>query len=147
MPYERYRRGTIATLFSTDLNSLANNSNVLAAADYDNTPGTDTGYTMAEVELVVSFGTAPTVGTGISVWWLQKPDGTNAEDGGTSVTPARPPDVVVPVRAVTGAQRIVVDAGIPPGPFRPLLRNEGTGQAFAASGNTLKIRPFTYDGV
>jgi hypothetical protein len=102
---------------------------------------------MAEVELVVSFGTAPTVGTGISVWWLQKPDGTNAEDGGTSVTPARPPDVVVPVRAVTGAQRIVVDAGIPPGPFRPLLRNEGTGQAFAASGNTLKIRPFTYDGV
>jgi hypothetical protein len=147
MPYERYRLGSISTQMSTDLNSMANNALVVAAADFDNTPGTNVGYTMAEYELVCTFGTAPAAGTVLSGWWLSTPDGTNREDGSTSITPARAPDFVFPVRAVTTAQRIKMSAPLPPGVLRMLLKNDGTGQSLAASGNTVKIRPFTYDGV
>lgn len=148
MPYERYRRGSIATVMSTDLNNMANNALVVAAADFDNAAGgTGDGFTMAEYEAVFTFGTAPTAGTVLAGWWLATPDGTNREDGSTSITPARAPDFVFPVRAVTTAQRIVVDAPLPVGAVRMLLKNDGTGQALAASGNTVKIRPYTYDGV
>jgi hypothetical protein len=74
---------------------------------------------------------------------LREVDGTNYEDGSSTVTPARNPDLVFPLRAVTTAQRIVVIGDLPPGSFVALLRNDGTGQAMAASGNTLKIRPVT----
>ena len=149
MPYERYRLGTIATVMSTELNSLANNTNVLASSAYDNTPATGAGdgFTACEIELVCSFGTAPTAGTALSVWFLQQPDGTNYEDGGVGVTPARLPDVVLPLRAVTGTQRVVMEVSMPAGVVTPLLRNDGTGQSLASSGNTVKIRPYTVDGV
>lgn len=140
---ERWLLGTQTTVISTAANSLANNTNV-AGSVYDNTAGAaGDGYTLCDVELVVTFGTAPTAGTGVSVWFLQSSDGTSYEDGSASVTPARAPDLVLPVRAVTTAQRIVRQAVLPWGLLTPLLRNDGTGQAFAASGNTLKIRPVT----
>jgi len=148
MPYERYRRGTIATVMSTDLNSMANNALVVAAADYDNSAGgTGDGFTMAEYEGFFQFSTSPTAGTGLSGWWLSTPDGTNREDGSTTITPARAPDFIFPVRAVTTVQRIVMDAPLPPGAVRMLLKNDATGQALVASANTVKIRPYTYDGV
>lgn len=132
-------RGTLDSAITTGLNSLANNANVAGSA----LTLTSAGYLVGEVELVVTFGVAPTASTGASVWFLREVDGTNYEDGSSSVTPARAPDVVLPVRAVTTAQRIVVPCLLPPGTFTPLLRNDGTGQAFAASGNTLKVRPVT----
>lgn len=145
---EKQLLGTIATLMSTGLNSLANNGLVLGSA-FDNTigGGGGDGYSFADVELVVTFGTNPTANTGIAVWFLGAPDGTNYEDGDSSTTPARLPDAVFPVRAVTTAQRIVRRVYLPPGLLKPLLRNDGTGQAFASSGNTLKARPYTPEGV
>lgn len=149
MTTEKYLLGSLATLMTTELNSLANNSNAIASSAFNNTPGggAGDGYTLAEVELVVTFGTAPTTSTGVSVWFLAQPDGSNYEDGGASVTPARTPDVVFPLRAVTTAQRIVQRVWLPPGNFKALARNDGTGQAFASSDNTLKIRPATMSGV
>ncbi len=148
MPVEKYKLGTIATIFTTELNSLANNSNVVTTTPFDNTQGsTGDGYTMAEIELVVQFGTAPTSGTGVSVWFLRRPDGTNYEDGSASITPARMADVTIPVRNVNTAQRIVREFILPPGVCQILLRNNGTGQPFAATNNTLKIRPVTVEGV
>ncbi len=142
----KYVQGSIATLSSTALNSLANNALVLASA-YDNS--TDM-YPLAEVEFSQStaFGTAPTANTGISIWWLRNPDGTNYEDGGTSLTPSRPPDVTIPLEAQNGtAQRITKRCAIPPGTFKPLIKNDATGQAFPASGNVLKILPLSYQSV
>lgn len=133
-------RGTLDTALSTELNSLANNSLAIKASVLTLASAQ---YLLAEVELVVTFGVTPTANTGISVWFLREVDGTNYEDGSASITPARAPDVVLPIRAVTSAQRITVQCMIPPGSFYPLLKNDGTGQAFAASGNTLKIRPIT----
>lgn len=145
---EKYALGSIATLLSTGLNSLANNSLAVSAA-YDNTQGggSGDGYTLCDLELVVTFGTAPTANTGVSVWFLAGPDGTNYEDGDSSTTPARLPDVVFPLRAVTTAQRINRRVWLPWGLPKALLKNDGTGQAMASSGNTLKIRPVTRQGV
>lgn len=149
---EKYLLGSVATLMTTELNSLANNgtaiSSVASSGVYDNTVGgAGDGYTLADVELVVTYGSAPTANTGVSVWFLSVPDGTNYEDGSGSITPGRMPDAVFPLRAVTTAQRIGRRIALPWGPFKTLAKNDGTGQAMAASGNTLKVRPCTTEGV
>ena len=134
-------RGTSDTALTTELNSLANNARAAKASALTLTSA---GYLLGECELKVTFGTAPTANTGISCWFCREIDGTNYEDGfDASLTPARAPDVVFPIRAVTTAQRIIVPCIIPPGGFYPMILNDGTGQAFAASANTLKIRPVT----
>lgn len=139
--------GSVTTLATTALNSLANNTNVACTA-FDNTVGaTGDGYMLCDLELAVTFGTNPTANTGFSLWLLQSQDGSAYEDGSSSVTPARAPDVIFPVRAVTTAQLIIRRCWLPWGKLTPLLRNEGTGQTIAASGNTLKIRPVTPESV
>lgn len=144
---EKYLLGSQTTLISTGFNSLANNSLAISST-FDNTQGAaGDGYVLCDLELVVTYGTSPTAGTGVSVWFLQTQDGTNYEDGGTSTTPARSPDVVFPLLATTSAQRIIRRASLPQGAVKALAKNDGTGQAMAASGNTLKIRPVTRQGV
>jgi acyl-coenzyme A thioesterase PaaI-like protein len=135
-----YFGGSIATLLDTQLNSLANNALAIGTA-YTMSPA---GYLLAEVELVATYGVAPTANTGVSVWFLRAIDAANYEDGDASTTPARPPDVVLPVRAVTSAQRVTRRCVVPPGTWKPLLKNDGTGQTMAASGNTLKVLPLTF---
>jgi hypothetical protein len=141
MPTVKDIRGTATTALSTGLNSLANNALVASSAITLSTG--EPGYQRCEAELVVTYGTAPTANTACVVWLLREVDGTNYEDGSSTVTPSRNPDLVFPLRAVTTAQRIVVTGDLPPGSFVALLRNDGTGQAMAASGNTLKLRPVT----
>ena len=144
---EKYALGSITTVGSTALNSLANNTNVSLTV-FDNTQGqTGDGYTLADIELTVTFGTNPTANTGFSLWLLASADGTNYEAGSSSVTPARLPDVVFPVIVTTSAQTITRRVSLPWGKMTPLLRNDGTGQTIAASGNTLKIRPATRQSV
>jgi hypothetical protein len=141
MPTVKDIRGTATTALSTGLNSLANNALVASSAITLSTG--EPGYQRCEAELVVTYGAAPTANTACVVWLLREVDGTNYEDGSSTVTPSRNPDLVFPLRAVTTAQRIVVTGDLPPGSFVALLRNDGTGQAMAASGNTLKLRPVT----
>ena len=141
---QKWVRGTADTILTTELNALANNSNVIKATAIS---PTSTEYTMVEVEIYVTFGVTPTANTGISIWFLREIDGTNFEDGSSTVTPTRSPDVVFGVRATTNAQRMIKTCLLPPGSFKPLVRNDGTGQAFAASGNTVKIRPVTLQSV
>lgn len=144
---EKYLLGTITSLMTTGLNSLANNG-LVAGSVYDNTVGAaGDGYTLCDVELVVTYGTAPGVSTGCTLWFLGSADGTNYEDGSSSVTPGRLPDAVFPLLAVTTAQRINRRVLLPWGKLTPLLKNDGTGVAMAASGNTLKIRPATRQAV
>jgi hypothetical protein len=146
---EKYALGAVASLMTTELNSLANNALAASSSSYNNIQagGGGDGYTLCDLELVATFGTAPTANTGVSVWFLARPDGTNFEDGSASITPARLPDAVIPVRAVTTAQRIVRRILLPWGVFSTLLKNDGTGQALAASANTLKVLPVTPQGV
>ncbi len=79
-----YLSGSIANLLSTGLNSLASNSLALGSAY-----SSGGNYVLAECELVVTFGTAPGTNTGASIWFLRAIDGTDYEDGGSSLTPRR----------------------------------------------------------
>lgn len=144
---EKYNVNTIGTLLSIELNSLLNNSLAIGPA-YDNIAGSapdathGDGSTLCDIELVVRFGVAPTANTGIPFWWLAAPDGVNYEDGSDgTTTPARIPDCVFPLRPVTTSQRINRRIWMPWGISKPLIKNDGTGQSFAATLNTLKIRP------
>lgn len=142
---EKYLLGSQSTVLSTSA-TLANNA-LVASSAYDNTQGqTGDGYAECDLELAVTFGTAPTAGTAASIWFLRSQDGTNYEDGSSSVTPARSPDLVIPVNASTSAQRIIRSAVLPPGKITVLLKNDGTGQTMS-SGWTLKLRPITRQGV
>lgn len=142
MPTVKNIAGTITTVLSTALNSLANNSNVLSGAITLSTG--EPGYRFGEWELyIASSAAAMTANTAFVGWIVQALDGTNDEDGGTSVTPARTPDLIFAVRAVSTAQRLTWTSELPTGSFKVLLRNDGTNQAIASSGNTLKVRPKT----
>lgn len=134
------RASSAQNLLTTELNSLANNANAVHASSVTLTSA---GFLRAELEFLFTFGVAPTANTSLLVWLLRETDGTNFEDGSGSVTPTRTPDAIVTVRAVTTAQRAIVPVDLPPGPIRALVRNSGTGQALAASGNVLSIRPVT----
>ena len=136
-------QGSITSLLTTELNSLANNTGVLSSVGGTSGVFTSTGYLTADVQLEVTFGTAPTANTTVAIWFLKILDGTNFEDGSSSVTPTRPPDVIFAVRAVTTLQRITKRAQIPAGNFKVLALNNGTGQAMASSSNTVKYLPIT----
>lgn len=151
---EKYLLGSQATLLSTELNSLANNCTILGSA-YDNTVGqTSDGYTLCDLQLTVTFGSAPTANTGVSLWFLMAEDGTNYETYDTSqdATPSTSMPimklpVVFGVLAKTTQQIITKQVSLPWGKFKPLLKNDGTGVAFPATGTTVKIRPVTRQGV
>lgn len=133
--------GTLDTVLSTELNSMANNALVISSE----ITLTNQNYLLAEMEFFISsMGGVPTANTAFIGWFLRALDGTNYSDGGTSVQPARRPDFLFTLRAVSTAQRLIArGVYLPPGLLKVLLKNDGTGQALAASGNLLKIKPFT----
>ena len=144
---EKQLPGSATTLLSTGLNSLANNG--LASAAFDNSIGAaGDGSSLARIEALATYGTAPTANTALSIWFCKSADGTTYETGyDASVTPNRSPDLVLPLSAVTTAQKVSRDAQLPFGKLYVVIKNDGTGQAMASSGNTLKILPCQYEGV
>ncbi len=148
MAVEQYLLGAPATALSTGLNSLANNARALSSA-YSNIQGggEGEGYPLVDIELVVQYGSAPAARSGWTIWFLGSVDGTNYEDGDASVRPTRPHDIYIEVRADTTLQKHIRRLSLPPGLLKVLAENTATGQATASSGNTIKIRPVTYEGV
>jgi hypothetical protein len=131
---------TIATVLDTGLNTLAATTGKAISGALDNT--TDLAI-WADLELVVTFGSNPTAGQVVEVYLVPSVDGTNYADGDASIAPPYPSLVAAfPVRAVTTAQRIAFrGVQLPPGLYKYQVSNK-TGQAFAASGNTLKERRY-----
>lgn len=151
---EKYVLGTgVTAIAGSALNGLVTNGLVLGAAINNiQAGGGFDGYTLMRVVCTFRFQVAPTANTGISVWFLKNTDGSTGsvfEDGGTALTPARPPDVVFPTSGDTSAHVIAKDVLAPAGFFKPLLKNDGTGQSLTANNvdNTLLITPLTSQGV
>jgi hypothetical protein len=95
-------------------------------------------------QLRVRGASAFTAGSSVVVYFIQAADGTNYEDGDTSVLPAKAPRIIFPVRAVSTQQIIDVDPVLfPATKFKPLLVNNG-GQAFTntTDENQLHYRPY-----
>jgi hypothetical protein len=55
--------------------------------------------------------------------------------------------VVLPVTTGQTGTRVVRRVVCPWGNWKPVAKNDGTGQSLAASGNTIKIRPVTPEGI
>ena len=125
----------IATVLSTDLNSLGNGSTSAATAALDNTTNLDL---LADLTLTVATqGSARSAGAIVSVYMVQALDGTNYDDVQVSCSELV---AVFSLDAATTARQISRrDIPVPPGLFKLFLVNS-TGQAFAASGNLLEIR-------
>lgn len=155
MPTQYWAVGSWTTLLSTELNSLASSATAGALSSvggtsgaFDNTYGGGGigGYTYGEIEVSIAAPAgALSSGAYVNLWFV-KFDGGAYEDGGSAVIPARAADVVVPLRAVTGAQVVIVpDTPIPPGVWK-VLASQVTGQAWGSGGNTIKVRPSTFQG-
>lgn len=144
---KQIEQGTPVTLLSTELNSLANNTNVVSSVggtsgcfnNSQNVANFD-GYVRGKLELVLGApsGTV-SQSSSLNVYFLRTVDGVNFEDGGASVTPAGSPDAVMPLNATSLAQRVIQECLVPVGLFKVLVRNSATGVTLAASGNTLKL--------
>ena len=127
--------GTWTTAIDTGLNSLADDGLAISSA-IDNSSNkklfVDIEVYLASVDLSSESNPA------IYIWLIARTDGTNFEDGGTSVTPARAPDAIIPLREVNATQRVFARMLMAtPDQFKILVQNK-TGQALAASGNTVK---------
>lgn len=132
----------LVTYLTTELNALANNALVLGAAIDFTAAGVDRKAYMDVEIYLASVDLSAQTGLALHLWLLPRTDGTNFEDGGSAVTPARAPDKVIALRAVNGAQRVVARFLLTTPDQGKLLIQNKSGAAFAATGNTLKY--YTY---
>lgn len=135
----------LTALLGTELNSLANNTASSAGASIlDNTTNLDS---WADFRASFSFGTNPVAGATLDLYLIPQVDGSTYADTATVVSNAPNPNYYAgsfPVRPTTGAQVVDlrhVDISSPT-KYEAILVNNATGQALAASGNTVKFRTY-----
>jgi hypothetical protein len=138
---------------ATNLSALANNA-LFLSGDYNNVQagGVGNGYTIGRIRVNIHMAVAATANTGASIWFLKSNDGgTTYEAGGTGYTPLRMPDLVIPAPVDTTQRIVMRDVLLPAGHFIVLLKNDGTGQAFAtdttSTGSSLGIVPISRQSV
>ena len=125
----------IATVLSTELNSLGSGSTSSASSAIDNTSNLDL---FADLTLTIALqASARSTGAIVSVYMTQALDGTNYDD---TLSATAELVAVFPLDAATTARQATRrDVPIPPGLFKLFVVNS-TGQALAASGNLLEYR-------
>jgi hypothetical protein len=131
----------VSSAMTTELNSLASSTGKAISSAFDNSTNLDL---FDDLQLTVTFASAPTAGTVVELYLLPSIDGgTDYADGSTSVLPQSSLYVGgFAVRAVTTAQKMIVrGVALPPGLFKYLVQNT-TNQAFPASGSTLERNPY-----
>lgn len=130
----------IASVLTTELNSLANNANTAASAAIDNTTNLDL---VADLTLTVATqGVARSAGASVAVYRTSALDGTNYDD--VNETTAELIAVFPLDAATTARQSTRPDIPFGPGLYKVFARNL-TGQTLAASGNLVEIRWHSLD--
>lgn len=128
---------SIATILSSDLNSLGDGANAISASQSNDATGEL--YLYGDFEMYIAATSTRASDARIEMYFLIEIDGTNYSYGGTSVDPA--PNTHVgdfQFDATTSAQYTHLRGILlPPADFKVLLINE-VGVALASSGNTLK---------
>jgi len=139
-------QGTLTTLLSTELNSVGNNAYSTLGAAFNNVFATLNfqGYPLADIMLnLAAYTGTPVVGSYIGVWFIPAIDGANYDNAGTTISVG--PDAIIPVDALaSGPYQRTITCKLPFGLFKTLAYNNGTGITLAASANTIKIRPKSY---
>lgn len=136
----------LSSVMTTGLNALAATTGKAISSAIDNTANLDV---FDDLELSVTFASAPIVGSVVEVYLLPSIDGgTTYPDGSASVTPQSALFAGgFAVRAVTTAQVMLVrGVALPPGFFKYLIQNT-TNQAFPATGSTLERNPYQLQSV
>ncbi len=120
-----------------ELDALANGSRTNAGLEIANQTNLDQ---FGKLELTVDFVSAPSATATVSIYMVTAPDGTNYEDGSSTVDPGAHTLVcTIPVRADTAAQRLCSKVfALEPAKTKFILLNN-TGQAFPATGSILTL--------
>lgn len=138
--------GSTVTMLTTELNSLSNGSGCSLSSAFDNTPSTGTesgGWFHGDFELVLASMTAATANATTDLFIVPAFDGSNYSQGGTT---AQPPNFLKGSWThlnTTTARLVIMGVQLPPCPFKIFVVNR-SGQAFASSGNTVKMTPVAY---
>lgn len=128
---------TIESYLTTELNTLGGNGNKLGGAINFAASGSDRKiYMDIEVYLPI-IDLSAEFDPAIYLWLLARTDGTNYEDGGDSVKPARQPDAIIPIIASNSAHRGFAQHILTTPDYGKILLVNQTGAALATSGNTL----------
>ena len=126
---------------TASLDSLADDVNAIGTTQIVNTSALRYDRIVMDIYLA-SVDLSSVDNPALYIWLLELLDGSNYEDGGASVDPARQPDIIIPLREVSGAQRARGQCLIEPGTYLALLGNRA-GAALASSGNTIYYRKFS----
>lgn len=123
--WSAYDAAKAALFTASELKALATGASVLSASAVSNAAGSQ----YADLELLIDLATAASAGGHVALWFVRALDGSNYESGTASITPARPPDVVIPVRSTTDDSQVVSVPAVwwPQGTFKVLFQNN-TGQ-------------------
>lgn len=134
--------GSLSTVLSTDLNSLASGGISNASAEVSN--GTDRNI-RAVVELYVAApGVTRTAAAAVAICAVPTADGTNYPDAVTD-TMANYVVATLQLDASTTARRVVAwDVPVPPTAFKWRVFNL-SGSAMASSGNELKVAYYNFE--
>ncbi|MDP3950217.1 hypothetical protein [Microbacterium sp.] len=126
---------------ATELNALADAGKVLGAA-IDNTTASDM---YVDVEIFVNTqGSARSAGAYIAIYFLPSVDGTNYTYGDAStVPPANTLVCTMPLDAAVTARYQSCRGLLQPASKWKLLVTNATGQAFAATGTTVKYSTYS----
>lgn len=136
------------SLLTTEMNSLSNGSFCTASAAIDNDTATTHRDLLCILELALAAqGSARSTGATVSVYFLP------TEDGGTTYSDATDGCIQINLVAVftfdaATTARTVIKSGIPlpPADFKVVVKNS-TGQALAASANTLVMKRYSTEDV
>jgi hypothetical protein len=134
------------TMLSTELNAIVATTGKAISSAQDNSVDLEL---WADLELAVTFASAPTANSVIELYLLPSIDGgTTYPDGSTTVNPQAALYVGgFVVRAVATAQKLVIRSIVlPPGLYKWLIQNT-TNQAFPATGSTLRESTYQMQSV
>lgn len=134
-------RSTAAVVLTTELNGITNGSVSTLSATQDNST---LRLPLAQVEInLAAQATNRAAGAYVALYFVPEFDGTNF---GTTTGECMDNYFVgyasVNSASLAATTMILDRVRVPVGNFKVALRN-GTGQAFAATGNTVEIRTYT----
>lgn len=138
MTTSKYLLGSLATVMTTELNSLATTGTATSAAINNSSDG----LLIADLELNITYGGgAPTAKSRIECYLVR------SVDGGTTYEDVPPAGGLVGswvLEAVTTAQKLIIRAVmLPPGFYKVHVVAKTTGATANSSGNTVKLLPYT----
>jgi len=138
---------SIQTYFTTELDSLADDARALGSYIDFTATGTDQKIYM-DIELYLAqIDLTSQHNPSVYVWILRRLAGSTIEDGYLNSSPARKPEVIIPLNTINYVQRIVSSLVLTtPYQCKMLLQNK-TGVTWASSGNTLKYSIYSLQDV